>query len=118
MTAIHQTAYPRLKPNPTEAELQQNFAPTKTEIGFMDQHTRISSLHTRFGFMLSLKCHQCLGYHLPLNTVPKAIVEFVASRMNIAAYKNKLKAYMKSKMEDELHKVLDRSEDEETEDIL
>ena len=97
MTAIHETAYPRLKPNPTEAELQQNFTPTKVEIGFMDQHTRINSLHTRFGFMLSLKCHQCLGYHLPLNTVPKAIVEFVASRMNISAYKSKLKAYMKSK---------------------
>ena len=37
MTAINETAYPRLKPNPTEQELNKNFLPTKKEIGLLNR---------------------------------------------------------------------------------
>ena len=36
MTAIHETAYPRLKPNPDEYELKQNFFPTTQEIELLN----------------------------------------------------------------------------------
>ena len=81
MTAIHDTAYPRLKPNPDEQELKQNFLPIKAELELLNKSTSEKSPHSRLGFMLSLKCYQCLGYHIPINTIPKPIIEYIANNI-------------------------------------
>ena len=83
MTAINETAYPRLKPNPTQQELKQNFLPTPEEFKLLNGNTSSKSPHSQLGFMLSLKCYQCLGYHASINTIPKPIVELVLSKINL-----------------------------------
>jgi hypothetical protein len=45
MAAIHETAYPRLKPNPDEQELKQNFLPTQAEIALLKTNTSERSPH-------------------------------------------------------------------------
>ena len=97
MTAIHETAYPRLKPNPDEYELKQNFSPTKEEIELLNKNTSKKSPHSQLGFMLSLKCYQCLGYHIPINAIPKPIIEYVANSIEIKLDKTKLQNYMQLK---------------------
>ncbi|MCW8399477.1 DUF4158 domain-containing protein [Legionella sp. PATHC038] len=97
MTAIHDTAYPRLKPNPDEQELKQNFLPIKAELELLNKSTSEKSPHSRLGFMLSLKCYQCLGYHIPINTIPKPIIEYIANCIDIKVDKVKLQNYMQLK---------------------
>lgn len=62
MTAIHETVYPRLKANPYEQELKQNFLLTTAELELLNKSTSETSPHSQLGFMLLLKCYQCLGY--------------------------------------------------------
>ena len=94
MTAIHETAYPRLNPNPDELELKQNFFPTNEEIELLNKNTSEKSPHSQLGFMLSLKCYQCLGYHISINTIPKPIIDYVANAINITLDKTKIQNYM------------------------
>ena len=47
--------------------------------------------------MLSLKCYQCLGYHIPINAIPKPIIEYVANYIEIKLDKTKLQNYMQLK---------------------
>ena len=77
MTAIHETAYLRLKPNPDEQGLKQNFSPSAAELELLYANTRERSPRSQLGFMLSLKCFQCLGYHISINAIPKSIVDGV-----------------------------------------
>lgn len=79
MTAIHETAYPRLKPNPTPTELEKNFKPTFDEIMLMENSTRSASVINKLGFMVILKCYQCLGYAINLKDVPEAIIGYVSN---------------------------------------
>jgi hypothetical protein len=48
MTAIYETAYPRLKPHPTPTELEKNFKPTFDEIMLMEESTRSALAINRF----------------------------------------------------------------------
>lgn len=97
MTAIHETAYPRLKPNPDECELKKNFSPTKEEIELFNKNTSKKSPHSQLGFMLSLKCYQCLGYHISTNAIPRPIIDYVANAIKIKLDKSKLQDYMQLK---------------------
>ena len=47
MTAIHERAYPRLKPNPDEYELKQNFFPTKQETKLLNKNTSKKAPHSQ-----------------------------------------------------------------------
>ncbi|HHX8417257.1 TPA: Tn3 family transposase [Legionella pneumophila] len=77
MTATHETAYPRLKPNPTPDELEKNFKPTHEEIILMEEETHYSSAANKLGFMVILKCFQCLGYVINLANVPETIIAYI-----------------------------------------
>ena len=107
MTSIHETAYPRLKPNPDEQELRQNFLPSAVELDLLYTNTSKRSPHSQLGFMLSLKCFQCLGYHISIKAIPKLIIEYIASQLNIQSYKTTLQNYMKLKQR-KRHKILIR----------
>lgn len=39
MATLHETAYPRLKPDPTAKELEEIYTPTSAEIAFAKQLT-------------------------------------------------------------------------------
>ena len=58
MTAIHETAYPRLKPNPSTDELEKNFKPTYDEIFLMEDSTK-SSLSDVYKLEGVRKVHAC-----------------------------------------------------------
>jgi Domain of unknown function (DUF4158) len=60
MTAIHETAYPRLRSNLTDKELRELYTPTPEEMAFVQQVT--SSPVTALGVVVLLKTFQRLGY--------------------------------------------------------
>lgn len=78
MTAIHETAYPRLKPNPTPIELEKNFMPTYDERVLMEESTRKASIVNKIGFMVMLKCYQCLGYPVNIKEVPAIVLNYIS----------------------------------------
>jgi hypothetical protein len=40
MSAIHETAYPRIKPNLSPKELKEVFTPTEEELSLLDSKTK------------------------------------------------------------------------------
>lgn len=79
MTAIHETAYPRLKPHPTSMELEKNFMPTDDDRILMEESTHSSATITnKLGFMVTLKCYQCLGYAVSMKDVPDEVGNYIS----------------------------------------
>lgn len=78
MTAIHETAYPRLKPHPTPMELEKNFMPSGDERILMEESTRSGSITNKLGFMVTLKCYQCLGYAISVKEVPDGVISYIS----------------------------------------
>jgi uncharacterized protein DUF4158 len=73
---IHETAYPRLKNNPSPRELADIYTPTKDEMALAESVARSST--ARLGFLILLKTFQRLGYFVLLRDVPASIVEHIA----------------------------------------
>ena len=76
MPSAHETAYPRLKSNPSPTELAAVYTPTKEEAALADSVARGEV--ARLGFLVLLKAFQRLGYFLQLRDVPAAIIEHIA----------------------------------------
>ncbi|ODU40551.1 MAG: transposase [Lysobacteraceae bacterium SCN 69-123] len=76
MTTLHETAYPRLKPDPTAKELQDIYTPTVAELQCVRGIT--TGPATRLALLLHLKLFQRLGYFTMLADVPERIVQHVA----------------------------------------
>ena len=76
MPTIHETAYPRLKSNPTPRELVTVYTPTKEEMDLADRVARSSTAH--LGFLILMKTFQRLGYFVLIRDVPVSIVEHIA----------------------------------------
>ena len=78
MTAIHETAYPRLKSSITERDLIEVYSPSTAE---RDLARKASKGHNaRLGFLVLLKTFQRLGYFVMLDGVPKAIINHIAQQ--------------------------------------
>ena len=76
MTTQHETAYPRLKPDPTAKELDEIYTPTDDEQAFA---RRIADARTsRLAVLIKLKLCQRLGYFPVLSAVPDRIVRHIA----------------------------------------
>ncbi len=76
MPSAHETAYPRLKSNPSPSELAAVYTPTREETALAGRIARgeVAGL----GFLVLLKVFQRLGYFLQLRDVPPVIVEHIA----------------------------------------
>ncbi len=72
MTTLHETAYPRLKPDPTAKELQDIYTPTAAELQCV--RNIATGPATRLALLLHLKLFQRLGYFTTLIEVPERIV--------------------------------------------
>lgn len=70
------TAYPRLKTSFNAGELERWYTPTPEERAFCTLALRGQS--TRFGFLLSLKTFQRLGYFVTSDQIPDAIIGHLA----------------------------------------
>jgi TnpA family transposase len=83
MAAIHETAYPRIKPNLSHKELKEIFTPLMEEIVFLDSKTKKTLPSTRLGFMLILKCYQCFGRPVNLQKIDASIRKHIAEALGI-----------------------------------
>ncbi|MDZ4535197.1 DUF4158 domain-containing protein [Bacillus cereus] len=81
MLTVQETAYPRLKSNPTLKELDKLFAPTLKELDWTATHSRNSFSH--LNFLIMLKTFQCLNYFVPITEVSLVIIKHIAKTTNI-----------------------------------
>ncbi|MGG0446814.1 Tn3 family transposase [Bacillus mycoides] len=81
MLTVQETAYPRLKSNPTLKELDKLFTPTLKELDWTATHSRNSFSH--LNFLIMLKTFQCLNYFVPITEVPLVIIKHIAKTANI-----------------------------------
>ena len=77
MPSIEETAYPRLKSNPSQEALENLYSPTEEEILLAQQRTRGEI--AKLGFLVLLKTFQIVGYPVQVSQVPSAIVKKIAS---------------------------------------
>lgn len=83
MAAIHETAYPRIKPNLSRKELKEIFTPTPDELFLLNSKTKRTLSLPRLGFMITLKCYQYLGRPIRVNKVQEFIKNYIASNLDI-----------------------------------
>jgi hypothetical protein len=76
MSAIHETAYPRLKSAYSERELAEIYTPTPDELAFVCGKRREPP--ARFALLLLLKTCQRLGFFLRLADIPAEIRDHIA----------------------------------------
>jgi hypothetical protein len=60
LSSIHETAYPRFKPELTQRELEDVYTPSDDDYKFVRRHARTEP--ARLYFVLLLKTVQKLGY--------------------------------------------------------
>lgn len=83
MAAIHETAYPRIKPNLTYKELKEIFTPTEEELFLLDSRTKKSLPVPRLGFMITLKCYQYLGRPIKPEKIDVPIKKYIAAIIGV-----------------------------------
>lgn len=76
MATLHETAYPRLKADPSAKELEEIYAPTAAELRFVRKITTQPT--TQLAVLIHLKLFQRLGYFVTLASVPERISHFIA----------------------------------------
>jgi TnpA family transposase len=91
MPGLSDTAYPRLKPNPSAKELDEMYTPNLFEGSWVEQRTREPV--PRIGLLVLLKTFQRLGYFVMLDEVPKPILQHIAQSAGYEAIPDGLGAY-------------------------
>ena len=91
MPGVSDTAYPRLKPNPSAKELDERYTPDLFECGWVEQRAREPV--PRIGWLVLLKTFQRLGHFVMLNENPKPMVQHVAQCAGYDALPKGLEAY-------------------------
>jgi hypothetical protein len=77
LTAIHETAYPRIRLNMTEKELSKIYTPNTDDIAFIKNHTYVSI--ARLELLVLLKAFQRLGYFPSIKKIPLRIINHIAA---------------------------------------
>ncbi|MEL6138106.1 MAG: Tn3 family transposase, partial [Cyanobacteria bacterium J06628_6] len=80
MPSVEETAYPRLKSNPSLEALETLYTPTDEEIALAQQTVR-GDLPT-VSFLVLLKTFQTVGYPMQLSEVPISIIRRVIGRID------------------------------------
>nr|WP_041661395.1 DUF4158 domain-containing protein [Acaryochloris marina] len=94
MASVHETAYPRLKRNPSDQDLSAIYTPTKEEMALAQHLTR--SPQTQLGFLVMLKTYQRLGYAIKTSDVPAAAVRHIATIVGLHGFQLDLTTYDRS----------------------
>ncbi len=82
MTAIHETAYPRLRPDIGEKELKEAYTPTESELTFVSSQS--TSRIKQLGLLILLKLCQRVGYFPKTGDVPDIIVDHIVLNAGFA----------------------------------
>ncbi|MCX5511801.1 DUF4158 domain-containing protein, partial [Pseudomonas sp. BJa3] len=72
----HETAYPRLKPDPTAKELDEIYTPSGGEVRLA--RSMATQPTTQLAVLIHLKMFQRLGYFVILADVPERIRQHIA----------------------------------------
>lgn len=83
MAAIHETAYPRIKPNLSHKEQKEIFTPTIEELSLLDSKTKKTLPVSRLGFMITLKIYQYLGRPIKVQKVDVSIKRYIAEKIGV-----------------------------------
>jgi hypothetical protein len=83
MAAIHETAYPRIKPNLTHKEIKEIFTPTAEELFLLNSKTKSTLPISRLGFMITLKCYQYLGRPIKARKLDTSIRKYIAKKIEV-----------------------------------
>jgi TnpA family transposase len=94
MPNISDTAYPRLKSNPTQKELDGLYTPTLDEKQFA--WSRTSSEIQTLRVLVWLKVFQRLGYFPATDEIPAPIIEHIAASIGAEPDSNSIASYEKS----------------------
>jgi hypothetical protein len=89
--SVAETAYPRLKSHFTDKELREIYTPTSEDVKLAIHHTRTAA--TRPCFLILLKIFQRLGYFIPLQSIPPAIVKHMGEQMKLSVTPRTLAKY-------------------------
>lgn len=77
MTAIYETAYPRMKSRISAKELVEIYTPTPEEVRFAQNCTNQTG--AALGLLTMLKVFQRLGYFLAMPKIPQTIIRHIAT---------------------------------------
>ena len=91
MPSVNDTAYPRLKSNPSPDALQTLYTPTPEELTLARRVTRGEV--SRLGFVVLLKTFQTVGYAVQLSEVPEVIIAHITKEMALALPATALASY-------------------------
>ena len=91
MPSASDTAYPRLKVNPSDKELAEVYTPTENELAFARKRTHQPT--QRIGLLLLLKTFQRLGYGVPYADISSAVVQHIARCAGFAEIPETMAAY-------------------------
>lgn len=94
MTAIHETAYPRIRSNLTDKELHGLYTPTSDELALAEQQTK--SELTTLGLLILLKTFQRLGYFPTVANLPSRLIEHISARAELDVTGEALLQYERS----------------------
>jgi len=83
MAAIHETAYPRIKPHLSQRELGEVFTPNEREVLLLNNNLKKTNPVSRLGFMILLKCYQYLGRPVSVNKIDGIIKKHIAKQLDI-----------------------------------
>jgi hypothetical protein len=91
MTAIHETAYPRIRSNLTDKELRELYTPTADDLAFIRDATK--SAVTALGLGILLKTFQRLGYFPVFDVLPPRLIDHIAGVMGTPHVESSLQQY-------------------------
>jgi hypothetical protein len=91
MTTIHETAYPRIRSNLSDKELEEVYTPTPDELAFIHRTTK--STVAAFGGVVLLKTFQRLGYFPLFDALPPRLIHHLATAMGVLTPRFLLRQY-------------------------
>jgi TnpA family transposase len=81
VTAIHETAYPRIRSNVTDKELVELYTPTEEQLLFADENAQAPV--QKLGLLVLLKSFQRLGYFPMLREIPPRVIRHIAGAASL-----------------------------------
>ena len=91
MTAIHETAYPRIRSNLSDQELEALYTPTAEDLAFIHRVTQ--SPVAAFGGVILLKTFQRLGYFPHFDSLPPRLIQHLATVLGVLLPHEALRHY-------------------------
>ena len=83
MSNVHETAYPRFKPNLTDQELEEIYTPSQEELKFI--HAQGNNSTEKLSLLVLLKTSQRLGYFILPSDVPSNITVHIATCAHLSS---------------------------------